>query len=346
MGTLWFCLVSFMIAMYVVLDGYDIGTGIVYFIAGRTDADRRLVLRTIGPVWDGNEVWLLAGGATLYFAFPALYASGFSGFYLPLIIVLWLLIGRGLAIELRNHFDNPVWRPFWDAAFFFSSLLLAIFFGAALANVVRGVPLDANGWFFEPLWTHFGTAGETGILDWYTVLVAIAAVFALGMHGALWVAMKTEGPPNGRSRRAARLAWPVVAVLSAAVTAGTFLVQPQAIANMAAHPWGAVFPLLAAAGLAGCFRWTRKGADARAFLASCVYLLGMLTSAVFGIHPYVLPATTDPAFALTVEKARAPDYGLGIGIVWWSIGMALAAVWIGYTHTRFRGKVRLEEGGY
>src|SRR5713226_1039043 len=144
----WFLLVAIMITAYVVLDGFDLGAGALHLLIAKTDQERRTILRSIGPVWDGNEVWLIAGGGTLYFAFPLLYASGFSGFYLPLMIVLWLLIFRGIGIEFRNHVESPVWAPLWDVVFCFSSLLLAVFYGAALGNVVRGVPLDARGYFF------------------------------------------------------------------------------------------------------------------------------------------------------------------------------------------------------
>src|SRR5438876_7004043 len=133
MGTLWFCLVALMIAIYVLLDGFDLGAGAIHLFVAKTDEERRQVLASIGPVWDGNEVWLLASGGTLYFAFPLLYASAFSGFYLALMIVLWLLIMRGVSVELRSHMDTPVWKSFFDGMFFVSSALLAIFFGAALA---------------------------------------------------------------------------------------------------------------------------------------------------------------------------------------------------------------------
>src|ERR1039458_4919946 len=179
MQTTWFCLVAVMIAMYVVLDGFDLGAGIVHLLVARTDAERCTVLGSIGPVWDGNEVWLLAAGGTLYFAFPALYASSFSGFYRPLTIVVWLLILRDNSMEFRNHIEGLVWHPFWDTVFAGSSALLAIFFGAALGNLVRGVPLDRAGDFFLPLWTDFAAGPESGILDWYTVLVAIAALLTL-----------------------------------------------------------------------------------------------------------------------------------------------------------------------
>src|SRR5438552_1791855 len=142
MPTVWFALVAFMLTAYVVLDGFDLGAGAVHLFIARTDEERRTVLRSIGPVWDGNEVWLIAGGGTLYFAFPALYASSFSGFYLPLNMVLWLLILRAIAIEFRGHIENVVWKPFWDVVFCLASALLAIFLGAALGNVIRGVPFD------------------------------------------------------------------------------------------------------------------------------------------------------------------------------------------------------------
>src|ERR1700739_3366911 len=193
METLWFMIVAVMVSAYSVLDGFDLGAGAIYLAATNTHDDPRTILRAIGPVWDGNEVWLVAAGGTLYFAFPLLYASSFSGFYLPLMMVLWLLILRGTSIEFRNHIKSPVWIPFWDFFFSASSLLLAIFFGAALANVVRGVPLDQSGYFFEPLWTNFRLGEQTGILDWYTILVGVLALLALMMHGGIWVQMKTSG---------------------------------------------------------------------------------------------------------------------------------------------------------
>ncbi|HVX66977.1 MAG TPA: cytochrome d ubiquinol oxidase subunit II, partial [Bryobacteraceae bacterium] len=187
MEIVWYCLVAIMIAGYVILDGFDLGAGIVHYYVGRTESQRRRVIRSIGPVWDGNEVWLLAAGGTLYFAFPGLYSSSFSGFYLPLMMVLWLLILRGVAIEFRNHLANAIWRPFFDVTFMAASALLAIFFGAALGNVVRGVPLDRTGTFFLPLWTDFSAGPDAGILDWYTVLVGLLAFATLAQHGALWV---------------------------------------------------------------------------------------------------------------------------------------------------------------
>jgi cytochrome d ubiquinol oxidase subunit II len=345
METIWFVLVAVMVAMYVLLDGFDLGAGAIHFLVAKTREERRQVIATIGPVWDGNEVWLLAAGGTLYFAFPALYASSFSGFYLPLMMVLWLLILRGTAVEFRNHITSPVWIPFWDFMFSMASLLLAIFLGAALGNVVRGVPLDASGYFFEPLWTNWRLGERTGILDWYTVLVGVEALLALMMHGALWVQLKTEGDVNKRAGKVAGLCWWGVLVFTGIVTAVTFAVQPQVIANLKTWPLGYVLPLLAVAGLAGIPFELRRKKERNAFLASCVYFLGMLTSVVFGVYPMVLPAR-DPAYSLTVQNAKAGEYGLKIGLIWWAIGMILATVYFVYVYRSFAGKVSTTAEGH
>jgi cytochrome bd ubiquinol oxidase subunit II len=345
MGTIWFCLVAMMIAMYVLLDGFDLGAGAIHLWVAKTDEERRQVLASIGPVWDGNEVWLIAAGGTLYFAFPALYASGFSGFYLPLMIVLWLLILRGASIEFRNHIKSAVWDPFWDFLFCTSSLLLAVFFGAALGNVVRGVPLDASGYFFEPLWTNFRLGDETGILDWYTILVGMLALLALVMHGGIWVRLKTSGAVGERACQLASKTWWGVAALTALVTAVTFRIQPQVRENFATRPWGFVFPVLAVGGLAGV-RWFMAHRNERgSFLASCGYLAGMLTSVVFGVYPMVLPAR-NPVYSLTVETAKAGAYGLKIGLIWWVLGMMLAAGYFTYVYRSFAGKVVVDKDSH
>jgi len=338
METLWFCLVAVMVALYVLLDGFDLGAGAIHFLVAKTEEERRQVIASIGPVWDGNEVWLLAAGGTLYFAFPALYASSFSGFYLPLMMVLWLLILRGTSIEFRNHIKSPVWIPFWDFFFSASSLLLAIFFGAALANVVRGVPLDQSGYFFEPLWTNFRLGEQIGILDWYSILVGVQALLALMMHGSLWLQWKTDGALNQRAARLAGWCWWGVLVLTALVTAVTFRIQPQVSVNFKTWPLGYILSLLAVAGLAGVQFELRRKNERNAFLSSCAYLLGMLTSVVFGVYPMVLPAR-NPIYSLTVHNAKAGDYGLKVGLAWWLIGMALAAIYFTYVYRSFVGKV-------
>jgi cytochrome d ubiquinol oxidase subunit II len=338
MGTLWFCLVAIMLTVYVLLDGFDLGAGAIHLLVAKTDEERVQVLASVGPVWDGNEVWLIAAAGPLYFAFPALYASGFSGFYLPLMIVLWLLILRGISISFRNEVISKVWNPFWDFLFCASSLLLAVFFGAALANVVRGVPLDASGYFFEPLWTDFRLGEQTGILDWYTILISVLSLLALVMHGALWVQMKTEGPVNHRSAKIAVNTWWGILILTAAVTVITFKVQPQVKENFVTWPWGFIFPLLAVAGIAGVRFEMVKRDERKAFFASCAYLTGMLASVVFGLYPLVLPAR-NPVYSLTVASAKAGDYGLKIGAMWWTIAILLAAGYLTYVYRSFTGKV-------
>ncbi len=341
METLWFCLVAIMIAGYVVLDGFDLGAGIIHFCVARNERERRIVLRSIGPVWDGNEVWLLAGGGMLYFAFPPLYAASFSGFYLPLMMVLWLLILRGASIEFRNHVDSPVWKPVWDAGFMASGALLAIFYGAALGNVIRGVPLDSAGKFFLPLWTDFGIDGDLGILDWYTVPVGVLAFVTLVLHGAHWVSLKTEGEVHRRAGRVARTVWFLVTAMTVLVTILTLRIQPQVSANLGAHPWGYVFPLLAAAGLVAALRGGLQG-----FLGSCAYIVGMLTSAAFGVFPYVLPARPMTSLGLTIYNSAAGAHGLAVGLAWWIPGMILALGYLVFTYRHFAGKVRLEGEGY
>src|SRR5205823_4382695 len=277
MQTLWFILIGFMLTMYVVLDGFDLGAGTIHPWAAKTNEERRLILRAIGPVWDGNEVWLIAAGGSMFFAFPVLYASSFSGFYLPLIIVLWLLMLRGISIELRSLFQNPVWASFWDGVFFLGSALLAIFYGAALGNVVRGVPLDRNGTFFEALWTDFNPySSNPGILDWYTILIGLLALAALTAHGANYIAMKTEGELNARSRRIARLAWLASIVLTVLATIATFTVQPVIITRFVDRPWEVIFPLIAFVGLIGVGYFNLRQQDMAAFFSSCAYILGML----------------------------------------------------------------------
>lgn len=346
MGTLWFCLVALMLTVYVVLDGFDLGAGIVHLSIAQNEDERRTIFRTIGPVWDGNEVWLIAAGGTLYFAFPTLYASSFSGFYLPLMMVLWLLILRGISIEFRRHISTPMWASFWDGAFFVSSLLLAVFYGAALGNVVRGVPLDTHGQFFEALWTNFRPIGTTGILDWYTILAGIAALLALTVHGALWVALKTEGGLRHGAQRFARKLWIPLALFTVLVTWSSFHLQPHLSASFAARPWGRIFPAIAIAGLLGTIFLVKN--EAKAFFASCTYIVGMLASVAFGLYPDVLPSSADPSLSLTVENAKAADHGLKIGLAWWIVGMILATAYFVMVYRRFRGKVdaSLQEEGY
>lgn len=345
MPTLWFMIVAVMIALYVVLDGFDLGAGAVHLFIAKTDQERRTLIRAIGPVWDGNEVWLLAAGGTLYFAFPQLYASGFSGFYLPLMMVLWLLMLRAIGIEFRTHLEEPVWQHFFDAIFGLASILLAIFYGAALGNVIRGVPLNANGYFFEPLWTNWRVGELNGILDWYTVMCGVVALVTLVVHGSLYLATKTEGELNARARKVASNLWPVQVLLTILSLTATVYAVPHILENYSRWPIGYLVPFIVIGSLTYMYFAHSRRNEKGAFLASCLYIIAMLVGAVFALYPNVLPASTGAQYNLTISNSAAGAHGLYVGLVWWIVGMIFVAVYFVFIYRMFRGKVRLEDGG-
>ncbi|MCH8243895.1 MAG: cytochrome d ubiquinol oxidase subunit II [Planctomycetes bacterium] len=328
MEVLWFCLLWWMLATYVVLDGFDLGVGVLHLLVAKTDEERRQVLRTIGPVWDGNEVWLIAAGGTMLFTFPTLFAASFSGFYLPLMMMLWLLMGRALGIELRHQIDDPLWKQFWDVIFSLSSFLLVIILGAALGNIVRGVPLNEKHIFFEPLWTDFRVGPQTGILDWYTVLVAVTAATALTLHGALWLHARTDEAVQRRAGAVAGVLWPIVLMLSILAAIASFIVQPNIIQGLEMRPWGVAFPVLAIISIISIPILLKKSRSRLAFRASAIYLAAMVASAAVGIYPYALPAR-DPALSITVLDAAASAEGLSAALYWWVPGIILVC---GYTY--------------
>ena len=344
MGFIWFWLVAVMIVAYVVLDGFDLGVGVLHLFLVRNETERRTSLASIGPVWDGNEVWLLAGGGTLYFAFPLLYASAFSGFYLPLMMVLWLLILRGISLELRNHIDVGVWRALLDGLFGLSSALLTIFFGAALANVLRGVPLQADGYFFLPLWTNWQPGVHPGILDWYTVIGGLLALVALTLHGALWLAIKTSGELEERARRIVNPLWLVLVVLTVVSLVATIHVRPASLNNYFNLPVTFAVPMGVIASLGGIWFFNRKAQPVKAFLSSCLYLFFMLAGACWGLYPTLLPATTGADRDITLNSAISGPRTLAVGLVWWGFGMLLAIGYVVFVYGKFRGKVDLETG--
>ncbi len=348
METFWFLVIAAMLTVYVILDGFDFGTGIAYLWVARTDEERRTALKAIGPVWNGNEVWLLASGGVIFFAFPKAYASGFSGFYLALILVLWLLMFRGLALELRSHFLHPLWRTFWDAAFAVASLVLAIVFGAALGNLLRGVPLNQDGYFFTPFWTTFATSPMPGILDWFTVLMGLTGAAVLTMHGALYLVMKTAGELAQRAGDLARAGSYAAAVLVLAVFAAIPFVQPVLRLHYEASPLGYIFPVSALLAWVGMIRFQRARREGAAFAASSQFIAALLGSAAWGLYPNLLLATTDAAYSLTIQNAAASPYGLRVGLWWWSIGISLVAAYTVYVYRSFGGKVSMgrDEEGY
>ena len=346
MGFIWFWLVAIMLVGYVVLDGFDLGVGVLHLVLARTDAERQMTIRSIGPVWDGNEVWLLAGGGTLYFAFPLLYASAFSGFYLPLMIVLWLLILRGISIELRGHSTLGVWRSFFDGMLGLASTLLIIFYGAALANVIRGVPLGDDSYFFLPLWTNWVVGPNPGILDWYTVIGGVVALVALTIHGALYLVIKTEGALQERARKTVNTLWGILALVTIVSLAATIYVRPSSLHNYYALPVLFLVPVLVAACLGGILYFNRTGKEKSAFLCCGGYLAFMMVGAVAGLYPVVLPSITNANLDITIDKALSGPHTLQVGLVWWGLGMLMAAGYFIFMYRMFRGKVDLKSTGY
>jgi cytochrome d ubiquinol oxidase subunit II len=331
-----------MIVGYVVLDGFDLGVGVLHLFLPRSEGERKASLRSIGPVWDGNEVWLLAGGGTLYFAFPLLYASAFSGFYLPLMIVLWLLVLRGVTLELRNHVDVGVWLSLLDGVFGLASALLAIFYGAALANVLRGVPLQANGYFFLPLWTNWAPGVHPGILDWYTVIGGLVALVALTLHGSLWLTIKVSGELE---ERASRLINPLLLgliLLTIVSLIGTIAVRPASLGNYYHYPVTFIVPAGVIASLAGIWWFNRNRQAVKAFLSSSLYLFFMLAGACWGVYPTLLPATTGTDRDITLSRALSGPHTLSVGLVWWLFGMTLAVSYVVFVYSRFKGKADVD----
>lgn len=341
MEVLWFLLLAFLLVGYVLLDGYDLGAGSLHLMLTRNDSERKQVLASVAPFWDANEVWLISAGGTLFSTFPAVYANSFGGFYLPLMIVLWLLILRACSIDFRNHVDSPIWAPIWDAGFAFSSLLLALFFGVALGNVLRGVPIEESGQFFLPLWTTFSPfSPEAGILDWYTILVGALAVGSIVLHGALWIHFKVEGDLSQRARTLASRLIPAVAMIFLGATIATFIVQPQAALNLNRAPWGVIFPSAALVSLgASWFYLRRPQRELHAFMGSSAFLFASLAAAAFTLFPLILPSTRADRWSLSIYNSNAGEYSMKAALYWWIPGMTLAVAYSVFSHWYFKAKV-------
>jgi cytochrome d ubiquinol oxidase subunit II len=326
METVWFVIVAAMITVYVVLDGFDLGAGALHLLVARSEHEREQVTSAIGPVWSGNEVWLVAGGGVLLMAFPKVYAGALSGLYFGLILVLWLLIGRGLALELRHQLDNPLWRSACDVVFSLSSAGLAFVFGVALGNVVRGVPLGADGYFHLPLFN---------ILNWYGLLVGAFGLVTLATQGASYLAYRTDGQLRERAARLGRRLWWAELALFGGLIAPTHAVRDEMLTNLTDHPWTLVFPALALASLAALFAYQRRRLWGRAFLASSSFIIGLLATMAAGLYPNLLPAREGDPNSLTVHNASAGNYALEVAIVWWTIGILLACVYFVYAYRLF-----------
>lgn len=349
LAEIWFAIAALALTTYAIMDGYDFGAGMLHLFVARTDAERRTVMAAIGPLWDGNEVWLVASGGVLFVAFPAVLAAAFSGFYLALFLVLWSLILRGAAMEFRSHIRDAMWHGFWDVLFAGASSLLALLFGVALGNVVRGVPVDGSGQFALAFFTTFrpaGEVGEVGLLDWYTLSVGVLAVVTLAAHGSTFLTYKTEGELAARCQKAGLRLWPLAALLFAIVSIESAVVRPALFPALLHRPLAWLCTLLALTGAALLITGFRTGREQRRFVGSCLLLYGLLGAAAAALYPTILPSTVAPEFSLTAERSATSQYGLRTALMWWPLAFALAVFYFVTLFRRHRGKVKLGPGAY
>lgn len=355
MELFWYIVLMLMLAVYIVLDGYDFGAGIIHLFFAKKEEDKKAITQAIGPFWDANEVWLIAAGGVLFFAFPTLYASSFSGFYLPLIMILWLLIFRAIGLELRHQIHHPIWEVIWDKAFGIASLLLALFFGVALGNIVRGVNLGnvVNGestqeahYFFLPLWqSHFSPLPEQiGIIDWFTLLLGVIGVVALTIHGANWIILKTNSTLNEKLKNINIKLNGALLILVIISLSLWHIIDPKPFENYWNNPWLFVFPILSFTGIIAQF-WSRKfSKEGLGFLFSSMFLVNGFIATAMSIFPKVLPSTNTVNPDLTLYNVAADSYGLSVGVYWFAIAIVLVAIYFYIQYRVFSGK--LDDGSY
>jgi cytochrome bd ubiquinol oxidase subunit II len=338
----WYAIVSLMLIIYVALDGRNFGAGMLHWFVARTPEERRQVIAAIGPLWSWHEVWLVGFGGTLVAIFPRLMASAFAGYYLALFLILWCLILRGVSLEAGGHINDRLWQGFWDFVFVFSNFLLAILFGAAAGNVARGVPLDAQGNFSMAFFTDFKTHGYVGLLDWYTVSVAIFAAVLLAAHGATYLALKTEGPVHDRSASYAKYLWAAVAPLFLAVSAESWMVRPDVPAHAIHNPFcwlGLLIIIVSTSTLISGFSARR---ELRAFLGSNFFIVGLLVTGGAAIFPVMLYSTLAPENSLSAYAVASNHTALLLASIWWPIGFALATTYFVFISRRYAGKVSVK----
>ena len=341
----WYFLFASMLTTYVVLDGFDLGAGALHLLVARSDVERRTVFAAIGPVWDGNEVWLVASGGVLIFAFPRLYAAALSGFYLPVMVLLWVIVLRGIAIEVRQRLEHPLWFAFWDAVFAAASTGIAFVLGVAFGDVVRGVDLDPSGFFAAPLF-DFRPGPARGAMDAYTVLVGIVAVACVTVHAATYLVWKTDGPVHDRARAAIPRAWIAALVLLLVVTGATALVAPHFFARFGGRPWAWPVPLLSLASAALSVRATLRGRERAAFVGSAVFLASTLLGAALVLFPTLLSSTVDHRFDLDAFNTASAPHGLALGLAWWIPALLLAVAYFVILFRSMRGKVAAHDYGH
>jgi cytochrome d ubiquinol oxidase subunit II len=324
MAESWYAILAVLAAVFVVLDGWNIGVGMLLFRLGRDEDERHALVAALGPSWAWNEVWLMVFGGCLFLAFPAVYAAAFSGCYLGLMLLLWLLVLRGIAIEFRHLVEDRHWRHWWDGVLRFASVGLGLVIGLACANVLRGVPLDAQGWFALPLFTDFWVGAEPGLVDWYTLTAALALVAALAAHGAGYSALHLGGELRERACRSALRWWIAATALLLAMTAATAAVRPQFLLALGHRPLGWACMTALASGVALAITGAVARAPRRLFAGGCLALAAIVLGGAVGVYPDLL-RSSGPGPALTVAGASAPEHDLALALPWGLLGIALAA---------------------
>lgn len=335
----WYAILGLMLTAYVVLDGRNFGAGAVHLVVAKTGPECRQVIAAIGPLWTWHEVWLVACGALLLAMFPRVLAAAFAGYYLALFLVLWSLILRGVGLEVGGQVADPLWQTFWDFLFAVSNILLAVLFGVALGNLVRGVPLDTSGRFHMALFTNFGVRGEVGLLDWYTISLGVFALVMLSAHGATYLALRTVGPVHERSQTIARRLWPAAFVLLAVVTLETGHVRPDLFTNLLRRAYGWPTLVMAGTGAIAIFTGLRHRLERRTFIGSCLLIAGLLCGVAAALFPVLLYSTLDPEYSFTVYDSSSSAHSLAVALIWWPIALVLAITYAGIVSRYYRRKV-------
>jgi cytochrome d ubiquinol oxidase subunit II len=343
MAELWFWILSVMIVFFIVLDGWDFGAGALHYIVARNQEERRTLIAALGPLWSWNEVWLVGTGGVLFVAFPRVLSTAFPAYYLALFLVLWTLILRGISLEFRGHIPHPMWRSFWDFVFAVSNTTLAVLFGTALGNVIRGMPLAPDTPLSLPLFTDFGVRGMVGILDWYTLSVAVFALICLSAHGASYLALKTYGEVHRRSLIAARLLWRVTVVLLAGVSVETFYVRPELFSGTVGRPAAWAGLAVMAGGLAAIFTGLRSGSELRTFSGGCALIAGLLSTAAASLFPVMLYSTLGSRYSITAFNGSSDADSLLLAAYWWPIAFGLALTYLTFIGRHYSGRVQLSK---
>jgi cytochrome d ubiquinol oxidase subunit II len=338
----WYAVVGFMLTLYVALDGRNFGAGMLHWLVARTPEERRQVIAALGPLWSWHEVWLVGFGGTTLAVFPRLLASAFAGYYLALFLILWSLILRGIALEVGGHINDRMWQGFWDFVFVVANTLLAILFGAAAGNLARGVPLGADGTFSMAFFTDFTAVGYVGLLDWYTLSIALFAAVILAAHGATYLTLKTEGPVHDRSGHCARLLWAAAVPLLVVISVESAVVRPDLLGHAISNPFWWLGLLLVCAAAIALASGLVTQREMRAFIGSNLLIAGLLGTGAAALFPVVLHSTLAQEYSLTAyDVAAAPNSLLGAAI-WWPIAFALAASYFVFVSRRYAGKVSVK----